>query len=300
MQAGNSHRRRDLAGRHARRGRRTTRRAASRCSTRRHARAGRRHPGDIGAAASARKVVGLVDAARPALRVQPVRCRRDLDRRPCRSARSRASSSFADIGKPALRRRWSRPTAATTSPACSARTAWRCSICGIPSAARSASSTATAAARRSCRSTRCRTCAAGRSPGGTPTCPRSAATKCWWSTRASWQEVGRIAVAGQPVFVDGAARRPAGVGQLRAARQRHACRSSTPMTLQRRAHARAGQGGAAHGIHAARRSGVDLARATTIACSIYDTATLRRPLGELPVDKPSGIFFTSRATRIGF
>ena len=31
-------------------------------------------------------------------------------------------------------------------------------------------------------STRCRTCAAGRSPGGMHTCPRSGATKCWWST----------------------------------------------------------------------------------------------------------------------
>jgi protein NirF len=32
---------------------------------------------------------------------------------------------------------------------------------------------------------------------------------------------------------------------------------------------------------------------------VYDTATFAR-LAELPADKPSGIFFTARAFRIGF
>ena len=92
-------------------------------------------------------------------------------------------------------------TAAGTSPDSSARTGSRCSTCGISTAACSAFSTATAAATRSCPCTRCRTCAAGPSRAHSRSCQRSASTKCWSWTCATWQQVARIPVRGQPVFV---------------------------------------------------------------------------------------------------
>ena len=76
------------------------------------------------------------------------------------------------------------PMAATTSRGCSARTAWRCSICGIWTRACSASWMATVAARSRCRSTRCRIWRAGRAPARSWSCRRSAATSCWWWTAA--------------------------------------------------------------------------------------------------------------------
>ena len=110
---------------------------------------------------------------------------------------------------------------------------------------------------------------------------------------------GRPHRGGRPAGVrDRAARRPPGVGQLRAARlppragDRHA-------RAARGAHARAGQGGAAHGVHAARRGGVDQLRATTTAWSC-STRRTSQALATLSVDSPSGIFFTARAARMGF
>ena len=72
----------------------------------------------------------------------------------------------------------------------------------------------------------------------------------------SWQEVGRIAVAGQPVFVIA---RPDGrqVWVNFAVPDYHRVQVIDTLDAARRAHARAGQGRPAHGIHAARRSGVD-------------------------------------------
>jgi len=72
-------------------------------------------------------------------------------------------------------------TDAGTSPACSARTGWRCSTSGIRRRACAASCPATAAARRRFRSTRCPTWRAGRLPAGGPSSPRWAATRYWWS-----------------------------------------------------------------------------------------------------------------------
>ena len=63
---------------------------------------------------------------------------------------------------------------------------------------------------------------------------------------------------------DGAARRAPGLGQLRVPGQRQGAghRHRDAQVVQ---DARARQGGAAHGVHAARRGGLDLARATTTA-----------------------------------
>ena len=73
------------------------------------------------------------------------------------------------------------PTGAISWPACSARTASRCSTCGSPSAGRSRSSPATAAANKSCRSSRCPTCAAGRWPPA-GLAARHRPPRCWSPT----------------------------------------------------------------------------------------------------------------------
>jgi protein NirF len=113
--------------------------------------------------------------------------------------------------------RWSRPTAATTSPACSARTAWPWWT--WEESPRRPHPRRLRPGRGRCRSTRCRTCAAGPWPGAAPTCPPSAATRCWWWTPTPGRKWAASPVAGQPVFVmarpDGR-----GVGELRRARLR--------------------------------------------------------------------------------
>ena len=126
--------------------RRTTNPAASSCSTRRHARTGRRHSGRIQRAWRTLEDRRPRRCARPALRLQPLRRRRNLDRRPAPIRARPAITSFRGRRQATLRRASSRPTAAITSRGCSARTAWRSSTCGIPSAACGGSSTATATA----------------------------------------------------------------------------------------------------------------------------------------------------------
>ena len=64
----------------------------------------------------------------------------------------------------------------------SVRMVWRRWICGTWTRAAARYSPVMARARHRCRCTRCRTCAAGRSPRVMPICRRSGAMKCWWST----------------------------------------------------------------------------------------------------------------------
>jgi len=67
----------------------------------------------------------------------------------------------------------------TTSPGCSAKTAWRFWTCGTWMPASSASCPTMARASRNCRCTKCRTSKAGRSPADAPSYRQSGATKCW-------------------------------------------------------------------------------------------------------------------------
>jgi cytochrome c55X len=118
------HRRRDLAGRHAGRGAElhARRRQGVR---RRDARAGRRHPGDIrrgGAPGKLSRVVGW-PTCRAALRFSLFDADQIWIADLSHPARRNSRSSTASAASPTTRS--SRPTAATTSPACSARTAWR-------------------------------------------------------------------------------------------------------------------------------------------------------------------------------
>ena len=123
-------RRRDLGRRAA--GRRRELRAGRREGVRRrHARAGGRDPGHFADDGKRAKVVGLVDTAGPALRLQPLRGGRDLDRRP-RPIRRTPGSALRRTSASSPTTATSPPTAATTSPACSARTGSRCSTCGSP------------------------------------------------------------------------------------------------------------------------------------------------------------------------
>ena len=91
---------------------------------------------------------------------------------------------------------------------------------------------------------------------------------------------------------------PADLGQLRPSRQRHG-------PGDRRGRPESGAqhptrpGGASPGIHAARRAGLDFgARCRPGRCLRH--AQFRALLGSLPADKPSGIFMTARANRIGY
>ena len=205
---------------------------------------------------------------------------------------SRTSASSPTTG-------WSRPTAASTSPACSARTASRCSTCGIREPRRAAHPRpATAGARRSCRSTRCRTCAAGRSPGGYAYLPAIGRHEVLVVDTRELAGGGRMPVAGQPVFVMARPDGAPGLGQLRVARTTAACRSSTPRRARWcRRWSRARRCCTWSSRRAARRCGS--ARATTTASS---STTPRRfaTLATLAADSPSGIFFTARAARMGF
>ena len=74
---------------------------------------------------------------------------------------------------------------------------------------------------RRCRCTRCRTCAAGRSPGATLFLPAIGRHEVLVVDRGTGREVGAHPGARPAGVRDGAARRAARVGQLRAAAQRH-------------------------------------------------------------------------------
>ncbi|HRH15701.1 MAG TPA: cytochrome D1 domain-containing protein [Azonexus sp.] len=114
---------------------------------------------------------------------------------------------------------------------------------------------------------------------------------------ATWKEVGRIPVRGQPVFVMA---RPDG----RQVWVNFAFPDNGKMdvidTLAGRVvHAFEPGKGILHMEFSPRGENVWLSARDDNKVLIYDTATFTR-LGEIAADSPSGIFFTARANRIGF
>ena len=114
---------------------------------------------------------------------------------------------------------------------------------------------------------------------------------------ATWKEVGRIPVRGQPVFVMA---RPDG----RQAWVNFAFPDNGKMdvidTLAGKVvHAFEPGKGILHMEFSPRGENVWLSARDDNKVLIYDTATFTR-LGEIAADSPSGIFFTARANRIGF
>ncbi|MGV0974785.1 MAG: cytochrome D1 domain-containing protein [Azonexus sp.] len=114
---------------------------------------------------------------------------------------------------------------------------------------------------------------------------------------ATWKEVGRIPVRGQPVFVMA---RPDG----RQVWVNFAFPDNGKMdvidTLAGKVvHAFEPGKGILHMEFAPRGENVWLSARDDNKVLIYDTATFAR-LGEIAADNPSGIFFTTRAARIGF
>ncbi|RMD64892.1 MAG: protein nirF [Alphaproteobacteria bacterium] len=114
--------------------------------------------------------------------------------------------------------------------------------------------------------------------------------------RRDWREVGRIAVAGQPVFVEA---RPDGrqvwvnfahpdndVVQVIDVATRQVVRTLHPGK------------GVMHLEFTPRGEQVWLSLRDENRVEVYDTRTLQR-IATLPADKPSGIFLTARAHRIG-
>ena len=199
VQAGNSDRRRDLATTAGWSRSPTTSRAASgvRC---RYPGTGCRHPGDLWGRRRALEDLGLVDAPGRRFAVRSVRRRRDLGRRSRRPARARdhaASRTSASCPTTATSRR----TAVTIWPACSARTASRCSISGTWSRAlrahpgrlrqgRGAVAGLQDAAPRGL----------GRGRRACCSCRRSAGTSCSGRPARLAGRSAAIALHGQPVF----------------------------------------------------------------------------------------------------
>ena len=114
---------------------------------------------------------------------------------------------------------------------------------------------------------------------------------------ATWKEVGRIPVRGQPVFVMA---RPDG----RQVWVNFAFPDNGKMdvidTLAGKVvHAFAPGKGILHMEFTPRGENIWLSARDDHKVLIYDTASFTR-LGEIAADSPSGIFFTSRAARIGF
>ena len=114
---------------------------------------------------------------------------------------------------------------------------------------------------------------------------------------ATWKEVGRIPVRGQPVFVMA---RPDG----RQVWVNFAFPDNGKMdvidTLAGKVvHAFEPGKGILHMEFSPRGENVWLSARDDNKVLIYDTATFAR-LGEIAADNPSGIFFTARANRIGF
>ena len=159
-------------------------------------------------------------------------------------------------------------------------------------------STATAMARSRFPSIRCRTLKAWRSPVGTPSCRRLGGTKLLVvDMEQDWREVGRIPVHGQPVF---AVSRPDGrqiwvnfahpdndtvqVIDASAMKVVHSIRPG-PAVL--------------HLEFTPRGEQVWISVRDADRVDVYDTRSFER-LGSLPADKPSGIFMTARANRIGY
>ena len=138
----------------------------------------------------------------------------------------------------------------------------------------------------------------GRAPATSCSCPRSAATSCWWSTRGPGRRSAASRSHGQPVF---AVARPGGRqvwvnfahpdnGSRPGDRRAERARSSRRCSPARRSCTSSSR-------RAASRSGSP--RGTTTRCW-STTARRSRPLRrDRRRDKPSGIFFTARANRIG-
>jgi protein NirF len=114
---------------------------------------------------------------------------------------------------------------------------------------------------------------------------------------ASWQETGRVALAGQPVFVIA---RPDGrhVWVNFAYPDNGKVQVIDTETLAVVRTLEPGQA-VLHMEFAPRGEAVWVSARDDDRVVVYDTATFER-LAEIPADKPSGIFFSARAARIGF
>jgi len=112
----------------------------------------------------------------------------------------------------------------------------------------------------------------------------------------SWQEVGRIPVAGQPVFVMG---RPDGrqIWVNFAFPDNHQVQVLDAETLQVVHRLEPGKG-VLHMEFEPRGEEVWVSVRDQDELRVYDTATLQE-VARLPADKPSGIFMSARAHRIG-
>ena len=114
---------------------------------------------------------------------------------------------------------------------------------------------------------------------------------------ATWKEVGRIPVRGQPVFV--MARPDGRQVWVNFAFPDNARMDVIDTLAGRVVHAFEPGKGILHMEFAPRGESVWLSARDDNKVLIYDTATFTR-LGEIAADSPSGIFFTARANRIGF
>lgn len=112
----------------------------------------------------------------------------------------------------------------------------------------------------------------------------------------TWRETGRIAVHGQPVFVEA---RPDGrqVWINFAHPDNDTVQVIDTQTLQIVKTLQPGKG-VLHMEFTPRGEAVWISVRDADEVQVYDTATLR-PVARLPADKPSGIFFTARAHRTG-
>ena len=114
---------------------------------------------------------------------------------------------------------------------------------------------------------------------------------------ATWKEVGRIAVRGQPVFV--MARPDGRQVWVNFAFPDNGKIDVIDTLVGKVAHAFEPGKGILHMEFAPRGENVWLPARDDNKVVIHDTATFAKQ-GEIAVDNPSGIFFTSRAVRIGF
>jgi protein NirF len=114
---------------------------------------------------------------------------------------------------------------------------------------------------------------------------------------ATWKEVGRIPVRGQPVFV--MARPDGRQVWVNFAFPDNARMDVIDTLAGKVVHAFEPGKGILHMEFSPRGENVWLSARDDNKVLIYDTATFTR-LGEIAADSPSGIFFTARANRIGF
>ena len=114
---------------------------------------------------------------------------------------------------------------------------------------------------------------------------------------ATWKEVGRIPVRGQPVFV--MARPDGRQVWVNFAFPDNARMDVIDTLAGRVVHAFEPGKGILHMEFSPRGENVWLSARDDNKVLIYDTATFTR-LGEIAAESPSGIFFTARANRIGF